>query len=208
MTQNFITKLSLLCLLCVYGTQTEAAEKLAKNQVLNLGTGAEVPTLDPQKEEDTASARVDNDLFEGLVMESEDGTKILPGIASHYEISSDGLTYTFHIRPDADFSDGSKMTADDVVFSFRRLVDPKVASAYSFIASDIVGALEVNSGKKPLDQLGVKAIDANTVQIKLTQPVPYFIKILVLPNFSVLKKEAVEKFGNAFELILFSVAEL
>lgn len=180
-----------------YGAEVPKGVKLAKDQVLNLGNGSEVPTLDIQKVEDTQGARVCSDLYEGLLTEAEDG-KIIPGIAEKYDISKDHLTYTFHIRNNAKFSDGSPITADDVVFSFRRVVDPKVASTYSFIAGDIVNAEDITNGKLPVEKLGVRAVDAKTVEVKLTHPVPYFDKIIAVANFGVVKKENVLKYGDAY----------
>lgn len=171
--------------------------KLAKDQVLNLGNGSEVPTLDIQKVEDTQGARVCADLYEGLLTEAEDGS-IIPGIAERYEVSKDQLTYTFHIRSNAKFSDGSPITADDVVFSIRRIVDPKVASTYSFIAGDIVNAEAITNGKMQTDKLGVRALNDKTVEIKLTHPVPYFNKIIAVANFGVVKKQNVTKYGDSF----------
>lgn len=180
-----------------YGAEVPKGTKLAKDQVLNLGNGTEVPTLDIQKVEDTQGARVCSDLYEGLLTEAEDGT-ITPGIASKYEISKDQLTYTFHIRDNAKFSDGTPITADDVVFSFRRVVDPKVASTYSFIAGDIINADAITNGKLSLEKLGVRAVDAKTVEVKLIHPVPYFNKIIAVANFGIVKKENVLKYGDSF----------
>lgn len=129
--------------------------------------------------------------------EAEDGT-IIPGVAERYEVSKDQLTYTFHIRSNAKFSDGSPITADDVVFSIRRIVDPKVASTYSFVAADIVNAEAITNGKIPTDKLGVRALNDKTVEIKLTHPVPYFNKIIAVANFGVVKKQNVTKYGDSF----------
>ena len=117
-----------------YAAEVPAGTKLAKKQIFNVGIGAEAPTLDPQKGQDNVSARIGYDLYEGLATENEKGD-IVPGIASKWDISKDGLTYTFYIRPNAKFSDGSPITAEDAVFSIRRLVDPKLASPYAELIS-------------------------------------------------------------------------
>ncbi|MGY3804088.1 peptide ABC transporter substrate-binding protein [Pigmentibacter ruber] len=180
-----------------FAAEVPAGVKLSSKQVLNVGIGAEVPSLDPQKAQDTVSARVLYDLFEGLLVENEKG-EINPGVANKWEISKDGLTYTFHIRPEAKFSDGSPITADDAVFSVRRLVDPKLASAYAELILMIKNAPEITTGKKKPEELGVKALDKSTVQFSLNKPCPYFLKIVAFQNLSIVQKANVEKFGDQF----------
>ena len=123
-----LTALFILISTSVFAANIPAGINLAKEQVLNVGLGAEAPTLDPQKIQDLYSSRVANDLFEPLYTFNEIGEEI-PGVADSYKISADNLTYTFHIRDNAKFSDGTPITANDVVFSLRRIVDPQVASA-------------------------------------------------------------------------------
>lgn len=183
--------------LTIHAADVPKNVKLAKKQVLNLDNASEPPTLDIQKVEDTQGARVCSDLYEGLLTEAEDGT-IVPGVAAKYEVSKDGLNYTFHLRDNAKFSDGSPITADDVVFSFRRLVDPKVASTYSYIAGDIVNAEAITNGKMPTEKLGVTALDKKTIKVTLNHPVPYFNKIIAVANFGIVKKDAVLKNGDSF----------
>lgn len=178
-------------------TVPRPGEILSKNQVLNVGVGADLPTLDAQKMEDNVSGRVGFDLYEPLLTEDNDG-KIVPGVAEKYTVSDDGLTYDFQLRSNAKFSDGSAITANDVVFTFQRLLDPKVASTYAYVANDIKNAKAVNEGKAPLSDLAVKAIAPNKVQITLDRPVPYFPKIIAMVNFGVVKKENIEKFGASF----------
>ncbi len=181
----------------VYAAEIPAGTKLAPKQILNVGIGSEAPTLDPQKAEDTVSARVLYDLFEGLTSENEKGG-IAPGIASKWDISKDGLTYTFYIRPNAKFSDGSPITAEDVVFSYRRLVDPKTAATYAEFISMIKNAKDVTIGKAKTDELGVNAINKNIVKITLEEPTPYFLKLAAFQNLSIVKKANVEKYGDQF----------
>ena len=171
--------------------------KLAKNQVLNLGVMDNPPTLDPQRMEDTASARIGYDLYEGLVCEEEDGN-VVPCIAERVSVSSDSLKYTFVIRKNAKFSDGSKITASDVVFSFRRLVDPKTASTYAYIAEPILNATAVNNGSKKLSDFGVKALTPTVVEITLEKPIAHFLKILAMVNFSIVKEANVTQFKDQF----------
>ncbi|APJ03350.1 peptide ABC transporter substrate-binding protein [Silvanigrella aquatica] len=192
------TLLSLL----TFTMNTHAADvpvgtKLSAKQVLNVGIGAEVPSLDPQKAEDNVSGRVLFDLFEGLLSEGEKG-EIMPAIASKWETSKDGLVYTFYIRPNAKFSDGSTITAEDVVFSYRRLADPKTASTYAEIISMIKNATLISQGKAKPEQMGIVALNPSTVQITLEKPTPYFLKLAAFQNLSIVKKANVEKYGDQF----------
>ncbi len=180
-----------------YAADVPAGTKLAKKQIFNVGIGAEAPTLDPQKGQDNVSARIGYDLYEGLATENEKGD-IVPGIASKWDISKDGLTYTFNIRPNAKFSDGSPITAEDAVFSYRRLVDPKLASPYAELISMVKNAGSIAAGITKPEELGVKAIDPNTVQITLTKSTPYFLKLVAFANLAIVKKANVEKFGEQF----------
>lgn len=180
-----------------YAAEVPVGTKLATKQILNVGIGSEVPSLDPQKMQDTVSSRVAFDFFEGLAVENEKGD-IGPGIASRWDISKDGLIYTFYIRPNAKFSDGSPITSEDAVFSVRRLVDPKTASPYADLISMVKNAKAIANGKEKIETLGVKAIDRSTVQFSLEKPTPYFLKLVAFQNLSIVKKANVEKFGDQF----------
>lgn len=180
-----------------HAAEVPTGTKLAAKQVLNISIGAEAPSLDPQKAEDNVSARVMFDLFEALVTENEKGD-IVPGIASKWEVSKDGLTYTFYIRPNAKFSDGSPITAEDAVFSIRRLVDPKIASTYAEFINMVKNAKEITAGKAKIEDLGVKAVNNATVQFSLIKPTPYFIKLVAFQNLAIVKKANVEKFKDQF----------
>lgn len=181
----------------IYAVDMPSKIKLSAKQILNVGIGSEVPSLDPQKIQDSVSSRVGNDLFEGLAVENEKGL-IVPGIAEKWDISKDGLTYVFYIRPNAKFSDGSNITADDVIFSIRRLVDPKTASPYADLISMVKNAKNIANGKAKPEELGIKALGKNIIQIILEKPTPYFLKIVAFQNLTIVKKANVEKFGDQF----------
>lgn len=151
--------------------------ELAERQVLHVGNGAELQSLDPHRSEDTASASVHRDIYEGLVSESPKGD-LIPGVASSWTASDDGKTYVFTLRPEARWSNGDPVTAEDFVFSLRRGVDPKTVSVYSYILTPILHADEITAGKRPPEDLGVRAVDAHTLEITLANPTPYFIGLL------------------------------
>jgi oligopeptide transport system substrate-binding protein len=151
--------------------------ELAEQQVLRVGNGAELQTLDPHHAEDTASFNVQMNLYEGLVSEAANGD-LVPGVAKDWTISEDGKTYVFNMRPEARWSNGDPLTAEDFVYSLRRGVDPKTLSVYSYILTPLLNADEITAGKRPVEELGVRAIDAHTLEIKLANPTPYFLQLL------------------------------
>jgi oligopeptide transport system substrate-binding protein len=164
---------------------------------VNIDLGADVATLDPQMSEDVQSVRVIYDLFEGLTSQDQHN-RPSPGLADKWEISSDNKTYTFHLRPNLKFSDGSPLTAIDVVYSYQRLADPKTASPYNFLVSNLENGQAILDAKLPPSQLGIQAMDDHTVKIKLTNPDPSFISIAAQPDLAVVSKANLDKFGSAW----------
>ena len=149
----------------------------AAEQVLRRGNGAEVQTLDPHKAEGVPASNILRDLYEGLVSEAPDG-RLVPGVARSWTIEDDGRRYRFHLRPEARWSNGDPVTAQDFVFSLRRSVDPATGSKYSQILAPILNAEAIIAGKKPVTALGVKALDDHTLEIRLKAPTPYFLGLL------------------------------
>lgn len=175
-----------------------AAPLAGAETVLKRGNTGEPETLDPHKSSTIYEANLQRDLFEGLIIEAADGS-LVPGVAESWEISDDGRVYTFNLRGDSVWSDGSPVTADDFVFSFQRLLDPATASKYASIMYPVDQAEEINTGKtKDLAQLGVKAIDPQTLEITLTAPTPYFMQQLTHHTGLPVSKANVETFGKDF----------
>ena len=157
---------------------------------------SEPPNLDPQLGTDTVSIMVDNALLEGLVR-VYDG-KVLPGMAETWTVSDDGLTYTFNLR-DAQWSDGQKVTAKDFEYSFIRLLDPATASEYAFQGYYIVNGEEYNTGKiTDPSQVGIKAIDDKTLEVKLKAPTKYFLALTGFLSFMPSRKDLVEKYKEGY----------
>ncbi|CAM6194467.1 MULTISPECIES: oligopeptide ABC transporter substrate-binding protein OppA [Enterobacter] len=173
-----------------------AGVQLAEKQTLVRNNGAEVQSLDPHKIEGVPESNVNRDLFEGLLVTDVDGHPA-PGVAEKWD-NKDFKVWTFHLRKDAKWSDGTPVTAEDFVYSWQRLADPNTASPYASYLQygHIANIDDIITGKKPVTDLGVKAIDANTFEVTLSEPVPYFYKLLVHPSVSPVPKSAVEKFGE------------
>ena len=194
---KWILKIFSATIALVFITFPRAAEvqqnqKLAKDQKLNVANGTEIATLDPQKVEDAPTTNIIQDLFEGLIRNDING-HLQPAGATHWKISEDKLTYVFYLRKNVKWSNGETITADDYVYAFQRLVDPKVASSYSFLIYPIKNSETINQGKLPVNQLGVRAIDKETIEISLKEPTPYFLEILAMINCAPANKAAMEK---------------
>jgi oligopeptide transport system substrate-binding protein len=155
----------------------ESGTELAERQVLRRGNQAEPQSLDPHKSEGVPSSNIQRDLFEGLVSNAPDGS-LVPGAAQSWQISNDGRVYTFRLRADARWSNGDPVTAQDFVFSFRRILDPATLSRYTFILFPIRHAEPIAAGVRPTTDLAVSAPDDHTLVIELENATPYFLDLL------------------------------
>ncbi|EAN5734740.1 oligopeptide ABC transporter substrate-binding protein OppA [Salmonella enterica] len=173
-----------------------AGVQLADKQTLVRNNGSEVQSLDPHKIEGVPESNVNRDLFEGLLISDVEGHPS-PGVAEKWE-NKDFKVWTFHLRKNAKWSDGTPVTAHDFVYSWQRLADPNTASPYASYLQygHIANIDDIIAGKKPATDLGVKALDDHTFEVTLSEPVPYFYKLLVHPSVSPVPKSAVEKFGD------------
>ncbi len=158
---------------------------------LNVMLETPVESLDPQQATDGTSFEVIADYTDGLMQMDSDGQAV-NALAESYELSDDGLTYTFHIRDDANWSNGTPVTAADFVFGWQRAVDPEVASEYAYMLSDIgqiKNAAEIISGEKDKSELGVTAVDDKTLTVELNAPVSYFLSLMYFPTFYPVNEE-------------------
>lgn len=161
------------------GSSNAGGEKLAADQTLHINFAADVPTFDPAQAQDNQAHTALNLMYEGLVRVDEN-SKEVPGVAESWEPSNNGLTYTFHLRKDAKWSNGDPVTAGDFVFAWQRVLDPKTtpAPAYAYQLFYLKNAEDYNSGKiTDFSQVGVKAIDDYTLQVDLANPTPYFVNL-------------------------------
>jgi oligopeptide transport system substrate-binding protein len=163
---------------------------------LQLGNANEPITLDPHKSQGTWEHKLLMDNLIGLTQIGPEGEPI-PGVAERWETSPDGLTWTFHLR-DALWSDGVPVTADDFVFSLRRILLPATASDYASLLYLIRGAEAVNTGKAAPETLGVRAISPKVLEITLTHPAPYLPELATHQTMYPVPKHRVEKYGDAW----------
>lgn len=181
---------------CGGSASNSASNSGNDKQVLNLNLIQEPPTLDPQKATDVVSIDILTEVLDGLTRYDKDG-KIKPGsgLAKSWDISNDGLTYTFHLR-DAKWSDGNPITAQDFEYAWKRALDPNTASQYAYQLFYIKGAEEYNSGKGSADQVAVKALDDKTLQVTLKAPTPQFLGLTSFVTYLPLEKSIYEKYGD------------
>ncbi|HAT1611423.1 TPA: oligopeptide ABC transporter substrate-binding protein OppA [Raoultella planticola] len=198
---NHITQallaLGLLCTTAtVFAAQVPPGTVLAEKQELVRNNGSEPASLDPHKVESDVEFNIISDLFEGLVSVSPAG-EIQPRLAEKWE-NKDNTVWTFHLRPGITWSDGTAITAQDIVWSWQRLVSPLTASPYSSYPGNmhIVNAHEIAEGKKAPETLGVKAVDDATLEVTLTQPNAAFLAMLAHPSLVPIDKVLVNRFGE------------
>ena len=163
---------------------------------LEYGNESDPLSLDPQVANLVTESRTIGDLMVGLTTESADG-KPIPGIATSWETSAEGLTGTCPLR-DAKWSDGVPVTADDFVFSYRRILDPKTASIYAYLATILKNGQAVNDGKAPLSAVGARAPDPHTLVLTLEHPAPFMPQLLMHQSFFPVPRHVVEKLGDGW----------
>ncbi|GLY62986.1 peptide ABC transporter substrate-binding protein [Pectobacterium brasiliense] len=191
-----IAALSSTMAVSAFAATVPAGVQLAEKQELVRNNGAEVSSLDPHKIEGVPESNVSRDLLEGLVISDVNG-KTSPGVAESWD-NKDFKVWTFHLRKDAKWSNGEPVTAQDFVYSWQRLADPKTASPYASYLQygHLLNIDDIIAGKKSPDTLGVKAIDDHTFEVTLSEAVPYFYKLPVYVAMSPVNKATIEKFGE------------
>lgn len=167
------------------------------SKVLTYAMAKEPGTLDAGKSQDDLSNEILYHISEGLVRSYD--SKIEPGIAETWDISEDGLTYTFHLR-DSVWSDGTPLTAQDFEYSMKRFVDPNTGSAFVETFYSVVNAEAFSKGEiTDANEVGIKALDDSTLEIKLREPVPFFLTVLAANSyFYPVKQELVEQHGDQY----------
>ncbi len=165
--------------------------------VLNRSLGSEPESLDLHRVTSTGATRVLRDLGEGLLGYAANG-ELVAAAAERWELSDDGLEYSFWLRPEARWSSGETVTAEHFVQGLRRLVDPATAAIYSQSIAEVENAREILAGERPVEELGVFAPERFKLVIRLNQPVPYFLDLLTHPSMFPLHSASFAEHGDAY----------
>ena len=176
------------------------AEPVEDKVVFRISNGAEPESLDPAKIQGVPEHRIFETLFEGLIVYDPQTADGIPGLAESWEVSEDGMTYTFKLRK-ANWSDGTPITANDVVYSWLRELAPETASPYAwFPVMFLAGAEAYNMGEAGPEAVQIRALDDYTFQMDLIGPLPYVIGALGHYSFAVVPQHAIEKYGDEWIL--------
>jgi len=165
--------------------------------VLHRGNGPEAETLDPHRASSEPALWILYDLFEGLLTVDAAGNPV-PGVAERWEVAEDGTTYRFHLRPDARWSDGTAVTAQDFVVAWRRLVDPATGAGYAFFLWPVLHGAAITRGEMPADALGVAAPAPDLLEVRLERPTAWFLSALQHPATVPLHRASLAAQGDRF----------
>lgn len=174
----------------------DSGPQSAQGLTLNRGNGSEPESLDMHKAVSTEAGDVQRDIGEGLLGFTPDG-ELRAAAAERWAISDDGLEYTFWLRPTARWSNGEPVTAEDFVYSFRRLVDPATAAIYIDSVNNVENAEAIIAGELAPETLGVVAAGQHELRIRLKHPVAYFLSLLTHPSTFPIHRGSVELHGDA-----------
>lgn len=202
MSKKFIILTSLILVLAIIFTgcsspSNEGKDPAGNNQtaggkkILRSNNSSEPGSLDPALAQGTHESWILENVFEGLMTFDENG-ELVPGMAASYEISEDGLTYTFKIRDGVTWSNGDPVTAEDFEYTWKRALDPELAADYAHILYYIKGAQAYNSGEGSRDDVAVKALDEKTLEVTLEAPTAYFLELTAFYTYFPVNKNVVE----------------
>lgn len=169
-----------------------------KGQVFRKVLPQDISSLDTALVTDTVSFDVFNQIYEGLyTLDKND--KAQPGVAKDMpKKSNGGKTLTIKLRKDAKWSNGDPVTAQNFEYAWKRVVNPKTASEYAYIMYDLKNAEAINTGKKDIDELGVKAMNDHTLKVELNKPIPYISELLAFATFMPQNEKVVNKYGEQY----------
>lgn len=189
-----------LCLLLFAGCSggESNVERGNREGILYFGNGAEPQSIDPHIATGIPEHRIIGALFEGLVVKNPYTLEPEPGVAQSWHISGDGLRITFALNPDARWSNGDHLRAEDYVWSWQRALNPKMGNQYAYMLYPVKNAEAYATGKiTRFSDVGVKAIDAHTLQVTLEAPTPYFIQLMDHYSTYALHRPTIERFGKS-----------
>jgi oligopeptide transport system substrate-binding protein len=183
------------------GSSDSGSKSSSGGDTITVNWGTEPPSLDPGLATDTTSANILQNIMDPLVkLGDPPDLKPIPNLAESWTKTDGGKTVTFKLRSDGKWTNGDPVTANDFEYSWKRTISPELAADYAYQFFGIVGAQEYNSCKSNCDALkdkvGVKALDAHTLQVKLTSAQPWFVQQVAHTSFLAVNKKAVEQFGD------------
>ena len=191
----FLPLLPVLLLLSACARRETPVEAGIRTHTLLVGNGAEPASLDPHIVTLYYDQRILLALFEGLTAIDEKTVRPVPAVAESWEVSSDGLVYTFHLRPNARWSNGDPVTAHDFAFAFQRILRPKFGAPYAYMLWPIKNAEAFNAGKlADFSSVGVEAVDAVTLRLTLERPTPYLPALAAHQTWMPVHRATLEKF--------------
>jgi oligopeptide transport system substrate-binding protein len=204
-----VLPLALLALAAGLAARITSATRLAPADMTFIN-GTEISTLDPATVTGVPEGRILRMLFEGLTVKDPETLEALPGMAASWEVSDDGLVYTFHIRRDARWTNGDPVTAHDFVWSWKRFLDPETAAEYAYQLWYVRGAraysTDLDDDGRPridFDQVGIRALDDHTLEVTLEAPTPFFLQLTAFyPLYPVNRRnieEARERFPDTWQ---------
>ena len=192
-----ITSIFLIAILYGCGSSVSPVDQGLIDQVMHIGNGSEPQGLDPHIVTGVPEHHLLITMCEGLTISNPEGGANLPGMAESWDISEDGRTYIFNIRKDAKWSNGDDFTAEDIVWSWMRVLTPSLGSQYPDMLYYLVGAEDFNTGViTDFSEVGVKALDNKTLEVNLINPTPFFLGLLSHYSTWPVHKETVLKFGE------------
>ena len=193
-------KLFLMLTILVFAVLSCSGGKSSTNggSSVVLNFESEPRTLDPQLTTDTTATKLNALIMEGLTRQDETGNPV-PGIAEKWDVSEDGLVWTFHLR-DAKWENGDPVTANDFRFAWLRALNPKYAAEYAYMLYPVKGAKEFNEGKGSEEEVGIKVIDDKTLEVTLVNPTTYFDSLISYQTFTPLNEKYYNEQGDEYAL--------
>lgn len=166
-------------------------------QVLYVGNSSEPRSLDPHKTAGVPEANIMLNLYDCLTTYHPETAEPIPNLATSWEHNADSTVWTFHLRPDAKWTDGTPLTAEDFVYAWRRIADPSTASPYANLIYYVKNGQAINDGQiEDLTQLGVRALDPVTLEVTMERPTAFFISMTPHYAFTAVPRAAIEKWGD------------
>ncbi len=178
--------------------KTTPVENGITQQILHVGNGLELQELDPHIITGISEIKTLSALFEGLVGQAPEDLSPAPGLASSWDISDDGKTYTFHLREGLTWSNQTPLTASDFSFSFKRMLNPKLGAANAYLLFVLKNAQSYYEGNAAWSEVGVRVENDRTLILELENPTPYFLRLLSHPAWYPVPENVLNQFGDPF----------